>query len=341
MNYITMLLCSTVIIGGICASTCSGQTPPRTLESAIAANDSLLAALAEEKNELAVRLEAKRGEITELKGKAEIGFLQRRRLEGLLKEFQLLSMRADTLDRQARDVSEQLTALRFELWQAYQGEINNLLSALAADIDRITEADRRRSLEQISTLRRKKIALTSQLDELPPSIEDPLLLTIESTDDYTRVKEKGDRLKDSEDRLRQDIKQIDKKMTRFRGERGLREKLGDFLDDVSLFEQRDEAVTSAQQATKTAVENATNWFDINYGRGSMAAGETSAISNIGENLWKIDPSFLTSEEMELILQLFEEYRGMLAVRADSLGARAARFYEKAEELRRHPKGKSR
>ena len=339
MKFLLHIIMLSFSVVGLVTNISYSQTKIDSLESIIAQNDSLIMELTQEHEKLLEQLEIKGTTITDLKNQDELSFLQRRRLEGLLQEFQSVSNKAEQLDILLQEKQTAQIDLKQELWRAYQHAIDELLSYMTENINTMNNVQRQRYLDQVKTLRAKRIALAANLGSLPFAQTTQMLLTIKPTDDYRRIKDKADLLKDHEDQIRNNVAQIDKKIVRFKQEIELREKLTDFIDDVSLFEHHDEAIASAQKATQTLVEDALNFYN-EFERTNAGGGQSGTLIDIGESLWEIDPSFLSLEEAEIIILLFEEYKTALSTQADSLAVRAKDFYERAEKIRKSPKGQA-
>jgi hypothetical protein len=333
---ITILI--SILAFGVHGTSIFGQSRIDSLEIVIAKYDSSLAVFITQKDNITAQISTMSEKIAGLKREKDMSYLQRRRLEGLLQEFQMLSEKVDTVENKIYILQGEQTSFKQKLYQAYQTEINVLFSTFAKNIDNTDAATRQAQIQQIAKLRGKKVALATSSDFLPYTQSDQLNLTIKPTDDRRQIRDKADRLKDSEDKIRKSIEQVDKKILRLRQEIDLREQLGDFMNDVSLFEQRDEAIVSAQQSSQAAVENSIDWFN-EYGGVRAEAAEANAITDIGESLWGIDPVLLSSQEAEIIILLFEEYKLILQLQADDLKARAKLFYQKADDIRKTPGGK--
>ncbi len=338
MKVYTIIFTLSVIALIVPATSLFGQTAIDSLETIVAQNDSMIIALSSQRDVLLRQLDEKSAAIDELKAQRELSFIQRRRLQSLLQEFQEKSDTIYALDVQLQEVASTQTGAKQRLWGAYQAAINESLEILAENIETLRQNEQQRYLSRISELRAKKIALGTDFEASPVSWMALFSLTIEPDDDYQRIIDKANRLKDHEDALVKNIALIDEKLKRYGQEIEMREKLNDFMGDVSLFEQHDEAIIGAQGSNRILVENAVEWFNNEYFGGDKTLAQSSTLSEIGESLWDIDPSFLSSEEAETLIQLFSEYQSSLRLLADSLASRAQFFYKRAEQIRKSPRG---
>lgn len=146
--------------------------------------------------------------------------------------------------RRSQALSDQLAALSralFEASHAAQDADLTLLGALNAELERQQQAaatsdrgQRERILQGLRALRAERESVRARL---PTSVLPAL--TPAQTDDPTTLLEQADALRDSEDKVRRQLAQLDARIAEMRSERELDRRMRELSHDDSLFDEQD------------------------------------------------------------------------------------------------------
>lgn len=158
--------------------------------------------------------------------------------------------RSQELSGTLSGLSAQLTARESELSSANLALIDALsaeLSRQRADFDRQTNRDARRAL--IASMR----ALRAERDALRAAVPEAKLPTLDtnaSSDDPEELLERADLLRDSEEKLARQLKQLETRITERREEQELDARVQRFMGEESMFDDADRRLR-VQRTTTT------------------------------------------------------------------------------------------
>ena len=174
------------------------QSTLNSLEDNLARQDSLILMHKQDRANRQAKLDDIKIKIVSLKEQKSLNIIQRRRLEGFMREYHSLSSGADSLDREIALISEERNDTLQLLWQEYQKEVNKHVNELSQNIHSLTEEKQKQHISAISSLREKQRQVSDQLLEVRPVVVITPEIVVEPDDDYRRIKEKADLLKDNE-----------------------------------------------------------------------------------------------------------------------------------------------
>lgn len=157
-------------------------------------------------------------------------------------------------------------------------------------------------------------------------------IRLEANDTPRQIVLKADILRDREDKLRAHAKSIRKKLDQARGNTVLRQRLGELLDDISLFDHRDEPVSPQRQSTRDSKIAVAELGTTDSGSKAKKSLDLLPV----EDLMKIDFKELSTSDTEEVARKLEALLQQVEKMADSLAIEAERFYN-AAKIRRNEK----
>lgn len=294
------------------------------LEIQFAEADSLLAETVAERDSLAQEASRLATEISELKEKGKLNYFLRNRLESLLRSSQHLSRKLDASDRRVAERQAQLHEVGTKLLEAYEKEIQARLSQLQRG-----GAGQRGALSaDLDVLRRKQARLRQRLQQPTPPIR-LVPVKIDPSDTPAEIRRKADLLRDQEDKLRARQRWLQRKTTEISEELELRQRLGEFVAEVSLFDPSEEGL-SDESGRAAAELPAAGVVDRAF-EASLGAQTVSGLF-LTPRQWEAlaSPQIFSESELKELLQALKDQDRKLSVQADSLRTLARKFVETAK-----------
>ncbi|MBI3181859.1 MAG: TetR family transcriptional regulator [Myxococcales bacterium] len=170
-------------------------------------------------------------------------------IEALKAEHKGKLLRGDQLQsalRRSQELSGSLTSLAREVSVAeeaadrenlsYLAAISEELSRLRAEFDRLEDREARKQI--ISRMRSLRAEREKVRGLLPPASV-PALESPTASDDPEDLLEQVDALRDTEDKVRRELKALEARIAEKREERELDRRMGEFLGDESIFDDND------------------------------------------------------------------------------------------------------
>lgn len=191
-----------------------------------------------ELNALAARIETLK---TQAKGKLTVGS----ELDGALKKSQELSGQLTGLAQSLAGREAELESANVALL----GELSNELSRLRQDFDRQTDrVTRKATIDKLRQVRRERDQVRASL----PAAKVPALDAVRPSDDPEDLLEQADALKDNEDRVREQLRSLERRIAEAKEERELDGRVRQFLSEDSLFDEQDRRLRLQQRVTEAA-----------------------------------------------------------------------------------------
>ena len=306
------------------------------------------------RNELSV-LSAR---IEELKAKRQTSLLSGGELDAALKRSQELSGVLSGLAQRMAVSENELVASNTALLDGLSSE----LARARADFDRQTDRMlRRASIARMKQLRSERDAVRAAL----PVTQVPSLDTLRASDDPEELLEQAELLRDNEEKLTRELKQVETRLAERRDEQDLDRRVQRFLGEESMFDDQDRRLRlqrttlSNAQATGGAKESA-SFNDLPAGAntvptaggapaGAMPNG-TEALSVRGAGAGGVDDTGLrVSQGVDARPQLgtmptvstrdaddvagLDAQRSALQRMVDELKAKAAALEKRASQLK--------
>ncbi len=170
--------------------------------------------------------------IEELKSQAKGKLLPGSELDAALKRSQELS---GVLTEMAQSLSTKQAELE-SANVALLTELSNALTSLKGQFDRQTDRDGRRALiAKMRTLRQERESIRAAL----PAARLPALEAVKPSDDPEDLLEQADLVKDNEDKVRRELKVLEKRIAEAKEERDLDGRVRQFLGEDALFDDQD------------------------------------------------------------------------------------------------------
>lgn len=187
-----------------------------------------VSALTHEQADRRAELDALSQTIETLKAKRQ--HLAGGELEAHLRRSQALSDQLATLSRRLADASREAQAADLAL-------LSSLNTALADQQRAWSPADKASRAQTLTAIRSLRAERESVRARLPRSALPSL--TAAPTDDPTALLEQADALRDSEDKVRRKLADLDARIAEARSERELDRRMNELANDESLFDEQD------------------------------------------------------------------------------------------------------
>ena len=309
----------------------SAETDIAALETEIYQLDSTLTAFQQQSNQWTTQADDLARQISELKRDASLNFIERQRLESRLKESLKLTQAIEALQPRIKQTQKELREKRSQLIGLYDQRLEALLNALHAKPDKQA---RQLALAEMNTINRKRAALQNFLiTGIPPAQQPGPLLKIEETDTPQSLKRKGDFMKDQQERYQSYAWQLGETISGFEKELTLRQRMSDFMNDLSLFDHQDEALQASAEAGAKALDAGVATYDENQGRWlgddknqiQPGAGNLGYLPGAEGYAAQREP--LSNADLETLIKELKSERATFQQFSDSLGARADTFYQ--------------
>lgn len=220
-----------------------------------------------------------RGELTQVSRNIEAmkaggqSFLTNPELDAQLRRSQELSASMTELAQSAAALEAQSQASAAALLTVLNDELNRLRAQLERSEDR---GVRKTLISQLRALRDEREQVRAQL----PANAVPALNEVRS-DDPEELLEQADALRDNEDKLRSQMKQLQARVQEAKDERELDRSINNFSRDDAMFDDQDRRLRlSRSQSTQLTVERAPPLTD-GFNADSAPAETTTAASGFG------------------------------------------------------------
>jgi len=153
-------------------------------------------------------------------------------------------------------------------------------------------------------------------------------IRIEKTDSYQAIKQKADLLKDQEDKIRKQLKSVEKKVADLENELKLRNRMNELISDTYLLDRPNETLLPPAQA------NATREADQMFNTIKNSELQNMSLSDISNFLITTDVNVISNLDLDYYIQDLKHVKTMLNRSADSLHVEADQFYKAAEQKRK-------
>ena len=325
------LLHIAVFIIVLVATASSVQTSISVAEQQLAAIREQLTALRDASEKTAKQADSLAALISQLKQKEDLGFFDKRRLDGFLKDAQRIAAEQEKINAQRADLLRQKAQTEAALESLYTAAMDSLLGYISSHPE-INGTEKSRLGEEMRLLNAKRQQLHALEKVVSDTAELPSL-GIEIDDTPNEIEAKADFYRDREDRYREKAEELQGHIKKVRDETTLRKRMAELVDDTRLFDHRDEPF-----ATKTTVAGAPATDEGTKGWGPALTNEYSESRNApamtaADQLLTFDFQSLPIYDVDDYLKILEAEKQRLVVTADSIAAVAKIFDEQAKQLR--------
>lgn len=311
---------------GTMASAIGAQTESATALDSLKSIRQQLASLQETQLLYLHKIDSLSAEIDRLKQDDYQTYFKRRRLESMLRQFHEINaelIRVETELQTKKDQENRWLQLAFKNQEDWRPQS-------------VPAVKRKRSAAVADSMVDLDEKYQELINRLRPGASDKnesgVRIRLDANDTPRQIIRKADILRDREDKLRVHAKLIREKINQAQGNTELRQRLGDLLDDISLFDHRDEPVSPQRQSTRDSKIAVTDL--ANTGSGTQAA-QSPELLPIDE-LMKVDFKELSANDAEEVVRKLEELLQQVEKMANSLAIEAERFYH-AAKIRRDEK----
>ncbi|HEX9970913.1 MAG TPA: hypothetical protein VGD14_02475 [bacterium] len=259
--------------------------------------------------------------IQQLKSKENLNIFQRRRLEQLLKSSQQINQNINEVDQQMEKTDRD-----------HQAVLQQLISWYDENIGRMVSSDQTKKLsqsqaQQLSEWKAERNQYLKKIRQNQIMFQISKPIAIEESDSYQTVNQKADLVKDQEDKVRRQVKLVDKRVTELQRELKLRNRMNELIADTYLMDQPTEKLLPQNQP-KGANDNAA--FSETDKRNAQSGTSFDIVDNL---LLKTDVSGISNLDLESYIRNLQQMKMRLNQSADSLRTVADQFYQAADKKR--------
>jgi hypothetical protein len=267
-------------------------------------------------------------QISILRAKQNLNFVERNRLDRLLKQSLDLSKDQENAVAKYRTQLKESNNLKAILTGLYSDQEKKLIELLKERPHNSLYSD------SLSIVRLKNKSLGQNNHPLSSSFTD-INLQIDESDIPGDIEAKATLFRDREDTFRQKAQELEKRYKKVKEETTLRNRLVEMVDDVRLFDSRDEAVSqnasniSAESQNKASDDNRGAWFNA-----EDMGGISNSVNVFNANeLLGLDFQNMPTYDVQDYLIGLEKQKAVLLKEADSLSTLADSFEKEADRLR--------
>jgi hypothetical protein len=191
--------------------------------------------------------------IEQLKARAKGKLLPGSELDEALKRSQELSGQLTSLAGALSSKESELESANLALLNA----LSDQLASLRAQFDRLTDREARKQLiTKMRDLRHERETVRAML----PPAKLPALGGLKDSDDPEDLLEQADLVKDNEDKVRNQLRTLEKRISEAKAERDLDSRVRQFMGDDALFDEQDRRLRVHAQTVDSAATPSTTRF---------------------------------------------------------------------------------
>ena len=258
---------------------------------------------------------------------------EHRQAERLLQQSQSLGVLMEKTNRAIADSKRRVDSSVEKTVEACRSK----LSELGAELETADAARKSVLLTRMQFLLDKKTAWESRQSSPNSAVTQPPNLELQPWNSRTEIRLKGDILLDEAGAVRIEIANLGKRLQSLREEKEVRRNVAEISKELALFNESDELLgrhltAAAPGDTKNQGFTSTDWEVRNTGEAAGPGAEELFLPSQRPNQISVYGS--SASGLNDQISVLEEYRRLLAARADSLEQKASWFYQKAQSQTR-------
>ena len=266
-----------------------------------------------------------------------MNFVERNQLDRLLKQSLDLSTNQENSVALYNHVNDQINKIKASLLESYSKQEIELLSSLSK------QPNNEKLSNDLVRLREKKKNVQHINREMPHGKSTDTSLQIEKEDMPKDIEAKATLFRDREATFRQKAEELEKRYKKAKAETTLRNRMAEMVDDVRLFDSRDEAI-SQSGPNRTAETQEAKFFDDTreaWNNPEYMGGISNSLTVFDANqLLSLYFQTMPTYDVQEYLTGLEKQKATLLREADSLSVLADAFENEAEKLRSSLKNSS-
>jgi hypothetical protein len=272
----------------------------------------------------------------ELKSRPELSFFERRKLENILKNSQQMDAQQESLILQYQGFLQRRSDVFQRLDGRYTATIDSLLYLMEST--QVSGQVKRQWAEKVDLWQDKLARLHSNGPGSIPQLVPDRNPSVASHDMPDDLNAKADFYRDRRDMYLLKARELDERIGKVRDESKLRRRMSEMVDDVRLFDQRDEPYSpkaSSSSAAQTGVDGEKfndNEIWNNYD-GMGGVGNTTVLHEADQFL-QYDYRTAPVYDMDDYLARLEIEKKKILSAADSISTIIKDYEEQARELRK-------
>ena len=284
-------------------------------------------------NQYVQDLDSVSAKIAVLKEGENLSYGKRRELDDLLKDAHTIAMLQEQTVVYHQGLVKEFGTYQQQADVFFTNSIDSLHALLAGS--KISDSQRKKWVEQINMLMEKRTQINALMSvkQTSNSFGEPVVGPDDLPDE---IDAKAEFFRDREDKYREKAKDLAKKFKDVQEEMELRQRMSDMVEDVRMFDQRDEAF--AGRETKSAGiwfgGEKSNYLDNQWERNSDMYGiSNTPLIREADKLLNFDFNSLPVYDAEEYLAKLSKEQNKLNTAADSMANIANQYEKQAEELR--------
>jgi hypothetical protein len=264
--------------------------------------------------------------IQDLKKKPSLNIFQRQKLEDLLKSSQQFEQDIIEIDQKIYALDKEHQLVLKQLIQYYDGAIEQIVAIQKKK--RFQFAQQKAQYQRLTALKTDRDKYSKKLKPNLINIQMEKEIRIDESDSYLKIKQKADLLKDQEDKIRKQLKSVEKKVADLENERKLRNRMNELISDTYLLDKPNETLLPLAQA------NVTREADQTFNTIKNSELQNMSLSDIINFLITTDVNRISHLDLDYYIQDLKQVKTLLNRSADSLSVAADQFYKAAEQKRK-------
>ncbi len=286
---------------------------------------------------LLIRAESLARQVNVTRRKDLLGAGEHRLLEKQLQQSQLLGSRIAEIEIQKKTVLNRYRPILETLIRSYQTEIEDLVRRMEMEKDsKSTEA----LLVRFNDVLRKKQKWETKLSEPEPEPGKASDISAKPWDTPRDLLMKGDLLKDREEGMRKEIRDMDRRLSSLKQEERVRKKAEELAVGMHVFDENEELLgrESPVGTINTFTDKGRDMLGNNPEAGIQGpTGVSHSAEASAKQMTANDPdriSYRTLSDLQEYIDRLQVLKGRLRIQADTLQDQARRFYRAAGERRK-------
>jgi hypothetical protein len=252
---------------------------------------------------------------------------EHRQAERLLQQSQSLGVQMEKTDREIADSKRRYDSSIEETVAACRSK----LIELGAEVETADAVQKPRLLATLRILLEKKTAWESRMAAPNAILAQNPSLELQPWNSRTEIRLKGDILQDEARSVRSEIVNVEKRLRSLREEKEVRKNVAEMSKELALFNEGDELLgrhlaSASPEGVKSAENTNTDREFRNTGEAAGPVVENLFLPSQRQNVSPFPPNASGLNDQ---ISVLEEYKRLLAARADSLEQKASWFYRKA------------
>jgi hypothetical protein len=273
----------------------------------------------------------------------QVTSLQRRKIEGFMKESQMIAAQLERLQKDINFSRSELELQQKNLIAIYENEIHLTLKKL--DQKPLAPTEKRGVLERMVTVKNKRERLRADMNLPVSSTRTIYPLNPDDMQNASQLKQHIDWLQDRDEQLRADAYEVEHIVGNLREEIDIRDKMAEMEHEMNLFGYRDETVKQSpsinenDEATKSNDPTTTGHEGNDFAGNAYLeppSNSNSSLLHLYPDLFSDGYSVMSTNDIDRVIKQLQDRRQKLITAADSVRTRAIQLQQQVDRMERQP-----